>query len=243
MLQSWIPLLLISIGAGARPDGLAGVEAVPLEGAWAIAGNAAALGVGEESWAVLADLGSGDVRRYALVQGNALARGPAGILLEEGGDVDRWQLSFVLPDLPGVAYGFDLEYLGGDIDRFSFDLNAVARIDYGVALGVSVRDVAENAPGGRRTGVGATYRGAGGGAILLEADGISGWDAELIRAALALTDQGFECRAGVIWHEGDRAWTLGIGTTPQYRLIFDYAWTREAESPNRHRFGVGIRYR
>ncbi len=243
MLQSWIPLLLMSIGAGARPDGLAGVEAVPLDGVWAISGNAAALGIGEESWAAFADLGSGDVRRYALVQGNPLRRGPAGILFERGGDVDRWQASFVLPDLPGVAYGFDIEYFGGSIDHFSFDLNAAARLDQGVAIGATIRDVAENGPQGRRTAVGATYRGAGGGSVLVEADGISGWDAELIRTALAVTDQGFECRSGVIWKEGGRAWTLGIGTTAQYRLILDYAWTREAESPSRHRFGVGIRYR
>ncbi len=243
LLQPWIPLLFATMGAGARSEGFGGPHSAPLNGEWAALGNAATLGIGEPSWAAFVDMGSDELRRYVVVQGNTHARGPAALVVEEGAGAESWELAFVLPDLPGLAYGFDLTYFGGEIDRFSYDLNAAAAFDQGLAVGATVRDVAQNGPGGRSIGAGAVYRNAAGGLILIEADAIEGWSAELIRAGLAVAEGGFEYRGGVAWHESGHDWTLGIGTTPRYSWILDYAWTHPARGPSRHRFGVGLRFR
>lgn len=241
MALSWVALLALSLGAGARPEGLAGVQAAPLAGPWSILGNPAALGLERGVWAAFADFGNEAPRRYALVQGDPTLRGPAGIVWEEGQEADRWEVSFVLPDLERMAYGFDVVYTGGEQDYFTFDLNLATQFDRGLAVGVTVRDVAEKGARPQDLSIGASYTGTAGGLLVLEAQGVHGFSAESIHTGWAVDEAGFEYRMGIIWWDGGgRDWSLGIGLGVTQQMILDYAWSNGRRG-TQHRFGVGFR--
>ena len=240
MLMTWLPLAALVLGAGARIDGLAGIESAPLQGPWALFGNPAALGVLGSSWSALGDFGSLDLRRYAVVQSNSTSRGPVGLLWEEGEERDRWEIAFVLPDQANLAYGFDINYYGDPIESFSFDLNLAATYDSGLALGLTWNDVAERSadPSHLRTGL--SYLSSSGGVLLLEADGFDGWNPDILRFAVGVEESGFEYRVGVVKRPGGRDWSLGVGTASNQRFLLDYAWSN-GRFGVQHRFALGVR--
>jgi hypothetical protein len=241
MFVTWLSVAALVLGAGARIDGLAGIESAPLRGPWALFGNPAALGLFSSSWSTVGDFGSLDLHRYAVVQSNPTSRGPVGLLLETGSAGDRWEVAFVLPDQLDLAYGFDINYYAEPIEGFSFDLNLAAQYGSGMAFGLTWDDVAKQSDDPSHLRVGLSYLDPTGGLLLLEADGFDGWSAEVLRLAVGIEESGFEYRAGVVARPGGRDWSLGMGTGPSQRFLADYAWSN-GRSGVQHRFAIGVRY-